>query len=199
MLDCAISQKGSETIEGELFRALAESGAVSAQNAGEAKKFNFMRAARTDKGVHAAGQVCSLKIHADKDYVPLINAVLPADIRIFGAHHVISSFHAKRLCDSRIYEYFIPSYMFARQPGQQRKALEAHEAAKKARLEAAAAAAAAAGEQGGEQVKAEGQEESATGISFGRRPFPVMTEEESSDATSIYPNHVREEDMKKRI
>lgn len=39
------------TIELDLFKALAEAGAVSEPNAMDGSKFNFMRCARTDKGV----------------------------------------------------------------------------------------------------------------------------------------------------
>ena len=44
-----------------------------------------MRAARTDKGVHAAGQVISLKmITEDPNIVEKINSHLPEQIRIWG-------------------------------------------------------------------------------------------------------------------
>lgn len=51
-----------KTIEDDLFQALCRAGAVSQDNSDDIKKISFMRAARTDKGVSAAGQVCSLKI-----------------------------------------------------------------------------------------------------------------------------------------
>lgn len=48
-------------------------------------KVSFMRAARTDKGVHAAGNVVSLKfIGEDPDVVSKINSYLPDQIRVWG-------------------------------------------------------------------------------------------------------------------
>lgn len=53
------SQKDSvtKTIEGELFEAFVKAGAVSADNADDHTKVQLARAARTDAGVHAAGNV----------------------------------------------------------------------------------------------------------------------------------------------
>ncbi|KAJ3282335.1 tRNA pseudouridine synthase 1 [Borealophlyctis nickersoniae] len=100
------------TIELELFKALASAGAVSSDNAMDPMKISFVRAARTDKGVHAAGQVCSLKmIIEDKDIVQKLNELLPPQIRIWGYVRVSKGFHAKNACDSRIYEYILPTYV----------------------------------------------------------------------------------------
>lgn len=89
-----------------------------------------MRACRTDKGVHAAGQVVSVKMLVKTDLVgdegvedreaaaleatvPLLNATLPSDIRIFGIKRTANSFHSKERCDSRFYEYLLPTYALA--------------------------------------------------------------------------------------
>ena len=46
---------------------------------------DLIRAARTDKGVHAAGQTVSVKaIVEDPDVVRKINEHLPEDIRVWG-------------------------------------------------------------------------------------------------------------------
>lgn len=42
-----------------------------------------------------------------------INAELPEQIRVWGIVDVIRSFHAKTACDSRVYEYLLPSYAFS--------------------------------------------------------------------------------------
>lgn len=42
-----------------------------------------------------------------------LNALLPKDIRVFGIKRTSNSFHAKERCDSRFYEYLLPSYVFA--------------------------------------------------------------------------------------
>jgi tRNA pseudouridine38-40 synthase len=46
---------GAQTIEGDLFTALVKAGAVSADNSDDHRKVDVQRAARTDAGVHAAG------------------------------------------------------------------------------------------------------------------------------------------------
>lgn len=93
----------------------------------------WMRACRTDKGVHAAGQVVSLKILLKMDAVKQegmaaddlevaalratadrLNELLPTDIRIFAIRRTANSFHAKEQCDSRFYEYLFPTFALAR-------------------------------------------------------------------------------------
>ena len=51
------SQNDVDTIEGEMFKALVKAGAVSDANAVDHRKVDVQRAARTDAGVHAAGNV----------------------------------------------------------------------------------------------------------------------------------------------
>ncbi|KAF9974871.1 tRNA pseudouridine synthase 1 [Actinomortierella ambigua] len=108
---------GAKTIEGDLFKAMCKAGAVSEDNADDIKKVSMMRSARTDKGVHAAGNVVSLKmIVEDPDVVKKMNEALPEQIRVFGYVRTINSFNAKVLCDSRSYEYLIPTYVFLPRP-----------------------------------------------------------------------------------
>ncbi|KAF9098427.1 tRNA pseudouridine synthase 1 [Mortierella sp. AD031] len=107
----------AKTIEGELFKAMVEAGAVSKDNADDIKKVSMMRSARTDKGVHAAGNVVSLKMIVDmEDVIGKINACLPEQIRLFGYVRTLNSFNAKVLCDSRVYEYLLPTYVFLPRP-----------------------------------------------------------------------------------
>ncbi len=56
-----------------------------------------MRAARTDKGVHALGQVVSLKMVEvpGVDMVAEINAHLPPQIRVWGIKKTTKGFHGK--------------------------------------------------------------------------------------------------------
>ncbi|KAF9909116.1 tRNA pseudouridine synthase 1 [Linnemannia zychae] len=108
---------GAKTIEGDLFKAMVEAGAVSKDNADDIKKVSMMRSARTDKGVHAAGNVVSLKMIVDMDdVIGKINAHLPEQIRLFGYVRTLNSFNAKVLCDSRVYEYLLPTYVFLPRP-----------------------------------------------------------------------------------
>lgn len=102
---------GVKTIEGELFSAFVEAGAISAENADDLKKNGFMRAARTDKGVHAAGNVISCKlIIEDEDILDKINSRLPAQIRIWGIDRTNKLFDCRKMCSSRVYEYLLPTY-----------------------------------------------------------------------------------------
>ncbi|EIW67637.1 hypothetical protein TREMEDRAFT_14084, partial [Tremella mesenterica DSM 1558] len=107
----------AETIEGELFQALVKAGAVSSDNSNDHRKVDVQRAARTDAGVHAAGNCVSLKMIINPVLPPehetlksLVNSYLPKQIRMWGFVRCIKSFDARTSCDSRIYEYLLPSY-----------------------------------------------------------------------------------------
>lgn len=100
-----------KTIEGDLFKAFVDAGAISKANADDPKKSSFVRCARTDKGVHAAGNIISLKlIVEDEDIVRKINEKLVPQIRIWGYVRTNNSFSSYQLVDSRIYEYLIPTH-----------------------------------------------------------------------------------------
>ncbi|KAI8047570.1 pseudouridine synthase [Gilbertella persicaria] len=102
------------SIEGILFEAMCKANAISKDNSDDPRKSAWMRAARTDKGVHAAGNLLSLKMQIPEDYdvVERINSFLPPQIRVWGYVPVIRSFHAKNLCDARVYEYLLPTCAF---------------------------------------------------------------------------------------
>jgi tRNA pseudouridine38-40 synthase len=102
-----------KTIEGDLFKAFIAAGAISKANADDPKKASLVRCARTDKGVHAAGNMISLKlIVEEEDIVEKINENLSPQIRVWGIVRTIGSFSCYQACDSRWYEYLIPSYAF---------------------------------------------------------------------------------------
>ncbi|KAF2634454.1 pseudouridine synthase [Massarina eburnea CBS 473.64] len=102
-----------KTIEGDLFKAFIEAGAISKANADDPKKSSLVRCARTDKGVHAAGNVISLKLIIEEDdIVAKINSHLSPQIRIWGLQRTIGSFSCYQACDSRWYEYLIPTHSF---------------------------------------------------------------------------------------
>ena len=103
-----------KTIEGELFGAMVAAGAISKANADDPKKSSWVRCARTDKGVHAAGNVLSVNlITKDKDIVQKINDHLSSQITVYGIERTNRSFNAYHFVDSRIYEYLIPTHCFA--------------------------------------------------------------------------------------
>ncbi|KAG1788258.1 pseudouridine synthase [Suillus plorans] len=108
-------QPDVRTIEGVLFDALVRAGAVSSDNADDPVKVNLGRAARTDAGVHAAGNLVSMKlitaIPGVTDWVARVNEELPQEIRVWGSVRVQNSFNARMSCDSRKYTYFFPSYL----------------------------------------------------------------------------------------
>ena len=88
-------------------------GAISKANADDPKKSSLVRCARTDRGVHAAGNIISLKmIIEDPDIVKKINENLSPQIRVWGIERTNGSFSAYQLCDSRVYEYLIPTSCF---------------------------------------------------------------------------------------
>lgn len=100
-----------KTIEGDLFAAFVKAGAISKANADDPKKSSLVRCARTDKGVHAAGNVLSLKlIIEDEKIVEKINENLPEQIRVWGIQRTNNGFSCYQQCSSRWYEYLMPSY-----------------------------------------------------------------------------------------
>ncbi|KAI9853018.1 MAG: tRNA pseudouridine synthase 1 [Thelocarpon superellum] len=102
-----------KTIEGDLFEAFVAAGAISRANSDDPKKSSLVRCARTDKGVHAAGNVISLKLIVEEaDVVQKINDHLSPQIRVWGIQRTNGSFSCYQLCDSRIYEYLIPTHAF---------------------------------------------------------------------------------------
>ena len=110
---------GVKTIEGDIFEAFCRAGAVSKENAVNPNKVQLQRAARTDRGVHAAGNLLTLKLILDPPNLPpnqtlttYVNSLLPDQIRIWGMRRVQSAFNARTSCDSRLYEYLLPTYVF---------------------------------------------------------------------------------------
>jgi tRNA pseudouridine38-40 synthase len=106
---------------------------VSSDNADDPTKVSLGRAARTDAGVHAAGNLVSMKLITQipdvPDVVEAVNELLPPEIRVWRIIRVQNSFNARtcvfilsrsalncistihRSCDSRKYTYFFPSYL----------------------------------------------------------------------------------------
>ncbi|TXT13262.1 hypothetical protein VHUM_00629 [Vanrija humicola] len=112
-----IQTHGSKTIEGDIFDALHKAGAVSDENFKDHKKVELQRAARTDAGVHAAGNVISLKMilapplpEGFETLADYVNSFLPPQIRMWGHVRTMKSFQARTSCDSRVYEYLLPTY-----------------------------------------------------------------------------------------
>ncbi len=74
------------------------------------EKIGIIASGRTDAGVHAYGQVASLKTSAnidDPSLLKALNSVLPKDIVIKGLSTVSDDFHARYSARSKIYKYII--------------------------------------------------------------------------------------------
>ncbi len=72
-------------------------------------------AGRTDSGVHALGQVASVRLSASIEPATLaraLNAVLPAAIRIVAAEEADADFHARFSATGKTYEYRIVNAPF---------------------------------------------------------------------------------------
>lgn len=72
-------------------------------------------AGRTDAGVHALGQVASVKLSSTLDEPTLVralNAVLPPDVRVLAADEVEPDFHARFSARAKTYEYRIVNAPF---------------------------------------------------------------------------------------
>lgn len=65
---------------------------------------------RTDGGVHARGQVASVKLsrlYDTEDLKKALNRSLPEDVRILSVELVRNSFHARKSAKGKKYEYYI--------------------------------------------------------------------------------------------
>ncbi|KAJ6263232.1 hypothetical protein Dda_1793 [Drechslerella dactyloides] len=103
----------TKTIEGDLFEAFVRAGAISKANSDDPKKSSLVRCARTDKGVHAAGNVISLKMIIESPTViEDINKELVPQIRVWDIIQTTNGFSCYQFCDSRVYEYLVPTYCF---------------------------------------------------------------------------------------
>ena len=109
-------QPDVKTIEQEMLNALGEAGFIAECNANDTSKVNLMRCARTDKGVHALGQVINIKLDMKSDDLEEakknLNLILPESFRIWDILKTTKGFHSKDMCSSRHYNYWLPTYIF---------------------------------------------------------------------------------------
>ncbi len=97
-------QPDVKTIEGEIFRALQELNIIN--NPHEA---NYIAAGRTDKGVHALGQVIAFDTDNPEVAIPrAINSRLPSTIWAWAAAKVPPDFDPRRHARYREYRYIMP-------------------------------------------------------------------------------------------
>ncbi|TPX68399.1 hypothetical protein SpCBS45565_g03168 [Spizellomyces sp. 'palustris'] len=111
--------KGLKTIEGVLLSAIAT--IVGADDPTKRVSLvNISRASTTEAGEHAARQVLSLEVAASEN-APMptpesLAPLLPDGIKVFDIVQLNTSFSARRTCDTRTYEYLIPTYVLAPPP-----------------------------------------------------------------------------------
>jgi len=92
-------QKGKRTVQGEIESALFSL---------TKEKVNVEGSGRTDKGVHAFGQVASFKLDSVIPVINLkkaLNNLLPNDVRIKKLEIVDEDFHARYACKRKTYLY----------------------------------------------------------------------------------------------
>ena len=92
-------QVKSRTVQGELEKALCKLGWTGR---------SVILAGRTDRGVHATGQVAVVDLdwpHPDNDLIHALNADLPADMAVKEARTVHAKFHPRFDAISRRYRY----------------------------------------------------------------------------------------------
>ncbi len=96
-------QPDVRTVEGELFRVLEELKIISAPHAA-----NYIAAGRTDKGVHALGQVIAFDTDNPDVAIPrVINSNLPHTIWTWARAEVHRAFDPRRDALSREYRYIM--------------------------------------------------------------------------------------------
>jgi tRNA pseudouridine38-40 synthase len=112
------------TIQSELELALLRSGLIIRSNFGCPWKYGWSVSGRTDKGVHAAGQVVSCKLEVvteessgtssattEDDIRKVINEHLPSSMQVLDVVRTTRNFCAKTQRHRVRYQYLVPSFM----------------------------------------------------------------------------------------
>ncbi|KAI9102655.1 pseudouridine synthase [Phlyctochytrium arcticum] len=111
--------KGLKTIEGVLLSAVATI-VGEADPTKRVSLVNISRASTTETGEHASRQVLSLEVTAAPNAIMpsarTLTPLLPPHIRVYEVIEMDTTFSARRTCDTRTYEYLIPTYVFAPPP-----------------------------------------------------------------------------------
>lgn len=106
---------GAWTVEDELEKILLNVGLIEEKDAGNFTAVGWNRAARTDKGVHAAWQVVSLRMRIAKgeedEWAKKCNQVAPDDMKVFAFIRVTKLFNSKNFCSGRRYGYLLPTFL----------------------------------------------------------------------------------------
>lgn len=110
---------GQYTIHAAVELAMFQAGLLDPRNFGFPHKYSWSTSGRTDKGVHAAAQLCSCKVEVpsdEKDWTTLVrtelNKHLPTTIRVLDVGQVSKGFCAHTGRDRVRYQYLVPSFLF---------------------------------------------------------------------------------------
>lgn len=109
--------KALDTIEKAISECLFETGAISEANARDPSKIHFKSSSRTDKGVHAALNMVSVKIEAEvsEELVSALRTLLAQrDIHLYTIMRLTKSTVPSRQAESRIYGYVVPTFFLQR-------------------------------------------------------------------------------------
>lgn len=108
--------ENQKTVQAEIELALYKARFVQKSNFGFPHKYSWSTSGRTDKGVHACAQVCSMKLEigemTGEEVIKRINSVLPKDIIVLDVKRTTRNFCAKTGRSRVRYQYMIPSYIF---------------------------------------------------------------------------------------
>lgn len=115
------------TVEEVLEDAIYRAGFIAENNYQDFGKLRWSRCSRTDKGVHAACNVVSLKLVVEPDafekdpegieIAERVNQHLPNDLNVSSVKRVSKSFRAREWCKSRTYEYYVPGKVLGIEDG----------------------------------------------------------------------------------
>ncbi len=94
-------QAQSRTVEGEFIAACQRLSLFS-----DWRQAGFQSAGRTDRGVHARGQVIAFTTHAPDRAIETINIQLPPDLWCSAYTEVPETFHPRYDAKSRTYRYY---------------------------------------------------------------------------------------------
>lgn len=95
-------QPGKRTVEGELEKAL--------YNINDHKETRIFSSGRTDRGVHALGQMAHFDLDIDITLYKLkcaLNSLLPDDIHVIEVKIVDDDFHSRYMVARKTYKYYL--------------------------------------------------------------------------------------------
>lgn len=95
-------QNGERTVEGEFIAACERLELFDTW-----REAGFCAAGRTDRGVHAFGQVCTFSTEQSERAVAALNQQLPRDCWCRGYTYVDEGFHPRYRARTRTYRYYL--------------------------------------------------------------------------------------------